>query len=133
VSDVSSKIFAYDNIPAAIKFLVELSFYNSCNFTVFLSFKNISEISNLFNGSIRNTDNSTLFLCTSIREFYQNLLKIVSLLLPLIFLPIFIILCVINLILLLQISRIQGPFILLLKLKILAVKLRHFLFDSIKI
>ncbi len=118
VSNISAEIFTNNNIPSLSKFLIELSFNNTSNFTIFLSFKDIGHIGNFLDSSIGNTDNSTLIFRTKIRHFNKNLFIILS---RLIFL---ILLLLINLLILLIMFGIK-PLVLKFISHIIVLELWH--------
>lgn len=76
MSNISSKVFPNNNIPPSSILLINFSFDDTSNFTKLLCLKNISKISNLFYGSVGNTDDSTFFLWVEIGHFDKNLFEI---------------------------------------------------------
>lgn len=76
MSDISPKVFPNNNIPPSSIFLINLSLYDTSNFTKLLCLKNISKIGNLFNSSVGNTNDSTFFLWVEIWHFDKNLFEI---------------------------------------------------------
>ena len=57
-----TKIFANNNIPTLIKFLIELFLDYASNFGILLSFEYIGHIGNFFDGSIGDTDDGAFVL-----------------------------------------------------------------------
>lgn len=121
MSDIGSKVFTHNNIPTTSKLLINLSFYDSCNFAILLSFEDIGKISNLFDSSVGNTDDGTFSLWIEIGHFDKNLFKIlvVLIILVLMLIGIFVIIFVFI------IDRTETVFILLFANNILVLIFGH--------
>lgn len=121
MSDIGSKVFANDYIPSTSILLINLSFYDSCNFTKLLSFEGIGKISNLFDSSVGNTNDGTFSLWIEIGHFDKNLFKIliVLIILVLMLVGIFVIIFVFI------IDRTETVFILLFANNVLVLIFGH--------
>ena len=76
MGNISPKIFANNNVPSFIKFLVELSFDVTCNFAEFLSLEKVREISDLLNGCVGDTDDRALVFGLKIGDFNKHFLVV---------------------------------------------------------